>query len=129
LACGPTLMLGGLEILARFENARWASPSHILRAKCGSSLNGLNWPALPPLVSPPVLFSSNLIPIFEKMMQFNIFSLNFLNQIKFVILNLKLWMRMIFSVSVSDIILVSILIKNPCFPSRNLTKMTKLYQF
>ena len=32
--------------------------------------------------SPSVIFILNLVPIFEKMMQFSNFSLNFLNQIK-----------------------------------------------
>jgi len=33
-------------------------------------------------VSPPIFFSPNLISIFEKMIQFGHFLLNFLNQIK-----------------------------------------------
>jgi len=36
---------------------------------------------------------------------------------------------MICFVSVTDIILVSILMKNTCFTSKNLTKMIKLHQF
>jgi len=36
---------------------------------------------------------------------------------------------MVSFVGVIDIILVSILMKNPCCTSRNLTKMIKLHQF
>jgi len=69
-----------------------------------------------------------LVPIFERMKQFGLFFVKFLGldqcfSIKIVVVNND------FFVSIIDIILVSILMKNPCSDLRNLTKMIKLHQF
>ena len=62
-------------------------------------------------------FSLNLVPIFEKMMQFDHFSFGW-------------WIRMVRLVGVIDIILVSILIKKIIAPLQETwRKRTKLHQF
>ena len=62
-----------------------------------------------------------MIPIFEKMIQSGIFFF-----VKFLELDqcfsIKIEIMMVFFVDVIDIILMSILMKNPCFTSRNLTR-------
>jgi len=71
-----------------------------------------------------------MVQFLKKMMQFIIIIfVKFLEPDQGFSLGLKLWIRMISFVGVIDIILVSILMKNYCSASRNLTERIKLHQF